>query len=249
MVLGGMDGDDPASPVRVVAFDDRPVCAKGLRLTIDQAGDSLRLVDVLDSLHTLNGVRADVALITPDLRDGTRLADNVARAQQLGMTVLVYTDDCDVLMLAEALEAGASGVVCRYHPENMLLDGIRRVHGGESFVPDDVAQLMADGAAQRPRLSGREVEVLNLLYQGLITKQAARRLQVSESTVKEHLKRIRQKYTALGRTVSTRVQLLQVAYRDGFITSDGVSSDQGATSGRLPDAVPASPPLYDRDRD
>ena len=64
--------------------------------------------------------------------------------------------------------------------------------------------------------------MLNLLYVGLITKQAARRLQVSESTVKEHLKRVRQKYTALGRTVSTRVQLLQVAHKDGFITSDGV---------------------------
>ena len=250
MVMRGTDRE-PARPVEVVAFDDRPVCAKGLRITLDEAGDRVRLLGVLGSVHTLDGMRADVALVSPDLRDGTRLSDNVARLQQLGMGVLVYADDCDAVMLADALEAGAAGVVCRYHSEDLLLDGILRVHSGESFVPDDVAQLMADGAARRPRLSVREVEVLNLLYQGLITKQAARRLQVSESTVKEHLKRIRQKYSALGRTVSTRVQLLQVAYRDGFISSNGVSSDPGVPSdtSRVPDAVPVSPPLYDRDRD
>ena len=221
MVMRGTDRE-PARPVEVVAFDDRPVCAKGLRLTMDEAGDRVHLIGVLDSVHTLDGMAAEVALLTTDLRDGSRLADNVTQLRQRGLAVLLYTDDCDVSLLAEAFEAGAAGVVCKYHPEEMLLDGIHQVRRGQEFVPDDVAQILADGAAQRPRLSAREVEVLNLLYLGLITKQAARRLQVSESTVKEHLKRVRQKYTALGRTVSTRVQLLQVAHKDGFITSDGV---------------------------
>jgi DNA-binding NarL/FixJ family response regulator len=222
MVMGGTDEDVPARPVKVIAFDDRPVCAKGLRLTMDEAGDHVKLIGVLESVHALDGLAAEVALLTTDLRDGSRLADNVTQLRQRGLSVLLYTDDCDVSLLTEAFDAGAAGVVCKYHPEEMLLEGIHQVRRGHEFVPDDVAQILADGAAQRPRLSAREVEVLNLLYVGLITKQAARRLQVSESTVKEHLKRVRQKYTALGRTVSTRVQLLQVAHKDGFITSDGV---------------------------
>jgi DNA-binding NarL/FixJ family response regulator len=222
MVVGGIHAAELARPTTVVAFDDRPVCARGLRMTLDEAADRVHLIGVLDSVHAFNGIAADVALLSTELRDGSRLADNVALLRQRGLLVLICTDTCDVGQLSEAFGAGAAGVVCKYHSEEMLLDGIRLVHRGETFIPADVAQLMAEGAAQRPRLSAREIDVLNLLYQGLITKQAARRLQVSESTVKEHLKRVRQKYTALGRTVSTRVQLLQVAHRDGFITTDGV---------------------------
>jgi DNA-binding NarL/FixJ family response regulator len=69
----------------------------------------------------------------------------------------------------------------------------------------------------RPQLTEREVQVLNLLYQGLVTKQVARKLDLRESTVKEHLKRIRGKYTALGRPVSTRVELIQRAVEDGYV--------------------------------
>jgi DNA-binding NarL/FixJ family response regulator len=225
MVEGGSEGE-AARPVRVVAFEDHPVCAKGLRLTLADAREVVELLGVHESLGALNGVvPADVALVTPELRDGSRLADNVTALRERGVAVLIFTERCDVLQLADALELGASGVVCKYHPEEVLLEGIRKVHEGGSYLPDDVAQLLADGEAQRPRLSTREVEVLNLLYQGLITKQAARRLQVSESTVKEHLKRIRQKYATLGRTVSTRVQLLQIAHRDGFISADGVPEE------------------------
>lgn len=224
MVEGG--SGEGARPVRVVAFEDHPVCVRGLRMMMAEASEVVELVSVHKSLGSLNGaLAADVALVAPELHDGSRLSDNVTALRQRGLAVLVFTDKCDVLQLAEALELGATGVVCKYHPEEVLLEGIRQVCAGVSFMPDDVAELMAEGEAQRPRLSAREVEVLNLLYEGLITKQAARRLQVSESTVKEHLKRIRQKYAALGRTVSTRVQLLQIAYRDGFISTDGASAE------------------------
>ena len=108
-----------------------------------------------------------------------------------------------------------------------MIEGIRRVGEGQQVLPDDVAELLEAGRGRRPRLSGREIEVLNLLYRGLITKQAARRLNVSESTVKEHLKRIRQKYATLERPVSTRVQLLQVVHRDGFIDDRVSPPDPG----------------------
>jgi DNA-binding NarL/FixJ family response regulator len=221
MVEGDVRAASSTRPVRVVAFDDHPVCARGLRLTIEEVGDGLEFVGVLPSVGALDDtVQADVALLELCLHDGSRGRDNVAALVDRGMTVLVYTNSADTHQFTEALGAGAAGVVCKFHPEQVLVEGIRRVRRGETFLPDDVSRLLRDGASRRPRLSAREVEVLNLLYLGLVTKQAARRLQVSESTVKEHLKRIRQKYTALGRSVSTRVQLLQVAQKDGFITPD-----------------------------
>lgn len=216
---GGHDGR-PGAPMRLVAIDDRPVFVKGLRLTIAEAGNDFDLVEVVDTVQALNGHVADIALLELGLTDGSRPRDNVQALRAWGMAVVVCTGVYAVGPLAEALDAGASAIVLKHQSETDLLEAIRLAHRGETYLPDEVARRIANGEAARPRLSAREVEVLNLLYQGLITKQAARRLQVSESTVKEHLKRIRQKYTALGRPVSTRVQLLQIAHSDGFIVTD-----------------------------
>jgi two-component system nitrate/nitrite response regulator NarL len=220
MVKGGSAVLGPNSAPTVVAIDDRPVVARGLHSTFDDAS-GVCLVGVFDSVAALDGTVADVATLELALRDGSRPRDNVTALRNRGLKVLVYTSVYDVRLLAEALDAGAQGIVLKHHPEETLLEAIRRVHSGETYLPDEVVQQIGEGVSSRPRLSAREVQVLNLLYEGLITKQAARRLQVSESTVKEHLKRVRQKYSALGRTVSTRVQLLQVAERDGFIDRAG----------------------------
>ncbi len=230
MVMGGISGgptrSEPARPVTVVAVDDRPICARGLRMTLSDAAHRTSLVDVIDNVGALDGTVAEVALVELALRDGSRPRDNVAALRARGMAVVAYTGVYDVRLLVEAVDAGAAAIVLKHQSEEVLLDAIERARRGETFIPDDVARHIAEGEALRPRLSAREIEVLNLLFEGLITKQAARRLQVSESTVKEHLKRIRQKYTALGRSVSTRVQLLQVAERDGFISSDGVREEE-----------------------
>ena len=67
------------------------------------------------------------------------------------------------------------------------------------------------------RCRGARLVLLGLLFEGLVTKQVARKLELQESTVKEHLKRIRGKYAALGRPVSTRVELIQRAMEDGYV--------------------------------
>lgn len=222
MVSGGR-----AAPVRVVAVDDQPLCTKGLQVVLEQRSEEFELVAVLASAADLNGHRGDVALLELALDDGSAARDNIAELRRRDLAVLVYTEVRDVHALAEALDAGAAGIVCKHHSEDTLIDGIRRVREGQRVLPDDVAELLEEGRGSRPRLSGREIEVLNLLYRGLITKQAARRLNVSESTVKEHLKRIRQKYATLDRPVSTRVQLLQVVHRDGFIDERDTPADAG----------------------
>ncbi len=223
MPEGGQSRPAPRR-LRVIALDDQHLSVKGLRLTLAEVAEEFELVAAVPSLTALNGTGADVALLELSLRDGSAPHDNIAELQGRGIRVLIHTEVWDVHLLSEALHAGADGIVCKHHTEADLLEALRQVRTGERYVPDDVAELLELGRSQRPRLSGREIEVLNLLYEGLITKQAARRLNVSESTVKEHLKRIRQKYATLGRPVSTRVQLLQVAHRDGFISPRPSSS-------------------------
>ena len=206
------------SSIRVVAIDDHPIVVKGIRHSVlDHAGD-LEFVGVLDTVGDGTALPdADVALLDLRLRDGSRPHDNVTTLLQRGIQVLVFTAGGDIPQMSDAVMAGALGIVLKHQPEHQLIEAIHTVAEGSTFLSQELAEVLHQSTALRPHLSEREIEVLDALNQGLVTKQAARRLEVSESTIKEHLKRIRKKYTQLGRSVNTRVELIQRATEDGFI--------------------------------
>lgn len=205
--------------IRVVAIDDHPVMLLGIEKAARDAGAPVTLVESAGSVSelTTGPGSADVALLDLRLRDGSRPAENVAALQRNGIRVLVYTAGSVTPLITEALRAGARGVVLKHQPVNHLVDAITAVHAGDPFLPPELAPLVEESAAVRPRLTDREIEVLKLLFEGLVTKQVARRLGLAESTVKEHLKRIRSKYAALGRSARTRVELVQRAVEDGYL--------------------------------
>lgn len=216
IVSGG--GFSEMSQVRVVAIDDHPIVLKGLRQSMADAGDDLVFVGVLESVGDGEALPdADVALLDLRLRDGSRPHDNVTALLERDIQVLVFTEGADIPSMSDAVMAGALGIVLKHQPESKLLEAIQTVADGSTFLSQELAEVLHRSSALRPHLSDREIQVLESLNQGLVTKQAARRLEVSESTVKEHLKRIRKKYTQLGRSVSTRVELIQQATEDGFI--------------------------------
>jgi DNA-binding NarL/FixJ family response regulator len=172
-----------------------------------------RTVDGLD----LTAGQADVAVLDLHLSDGSRPKDNVLRLTDLGMACLVFTDRSHLPLMSEAVSAGARGIVLKHQSATELVEAVCAVGNGSSFLPVELAEMLARASSSRPHLTDREVEVLGLLFEGLVTKQVARKLELQESTVKEHLKRIRGKYAALGRPVSTRVELIQRAMEDGYV--------------------------------
>ena len=207
-----------SSTIRVVAIDDHPIVVRGIRHSVLDAEGDLEFVGVLESVADGSQVPdADVALLDLRLRDGSRPSDNVSALIGRGIQVLVFTAGGDIPQMSDAVMAGALGIVLKHQPEDHLLEAIHTVAEGNTFLSQELAEVLHQSAALRPHLSDREIEVLDALNRGLVTKQAARRLEVSESTIKEHLKRIRKKYTQLGRSVNTRVELIQRATEDGFI--------------------------------
>ena len=99
-----------------------------------------------------------------------------------------------------ALEAGASAYLLKDAVTNVLLEAIRKVHGGGSFVDSAVATKLAQRSMSGPPLSDREIEVLKMISGGKSNKEIAAALFVAESTVKTHVATIYEKLRVTDRT-------------------------------------------------
>jgi DNA-binding NarL/FixJ family response regulator len=108
-----------------------------------------------------------------------------------GSQVLVLTSFSDAERIVDALDAGAVGYMLKDAEPDDLIDAVRSVAQGDSPLHPRVArQLLTARSARRPvdqELTAREREVLWLVRDGLANKQIARRLGISERTVKAHL--------------------------------------------------------------
>jgi two-component system NarL family response regulator len=124
------------------------------------------------------------------------------------VVLTMYQGDEDIY---RALEAGAAAYLLKDTLVEDLVTVIRDVHTGHKRLPPDVAAALAARKAQ-PALTPREVEVVQLIAQGLRNKEIAVTLGISEQTVKVHVKNILAKLN-----VSDRSAVIAVAVRRGII--------------------------------
>lgn len=198
--------------IRIVLVDDHPVVRAGLRALIEGSPD-LAVVgegsSAADVVALVERERPDVVLMDLNLGDGAGGIDATAQVRGIpnppGVLVLTtYDTESDIL---RALDAGASGYLLKDTPPERLFDGIRAVARGEPALgPTVSAMLMRRAASPEPRMTEREVEVLELLADGKGNRELARALLVSEATVKSHLSHI---YAKLG--VDTRAGAVAAA--------------------------------------
>ncbi|GIF39823.1 response regulator [Actinoplanes xinjiangensis] len=207
--------------IRVVIVDDHPVVRDGLRGMF--AGDDRFTVlgeagDGREALAVTEAVTPDVVLM--DLRmpvmDGvTTIRELKARGSAARVLVLTtYDTDSDVL---PAIKAGATGYLLKDTPREELFRAVVAAHRGESVLSPTVAgRLMGQlrSPAKEP-LSQREIEVLTLTARGCSNRETAKRLFISEATVKTHLLHA---YTKLG--VRDRAAAVATAIEQGLIRRD-----------------------------
>ena len=213
---------DSATTISVAGVDDRPVMLAGLTQlsTVSPRISYAASANSVDALLAV-GTAIDVVLLELSLADGSRPCDNVARLVATGARVLVYTDGGRPTLIADAVAAGALGVLLKSAPLDVVANAVIAVYGGEPVLTADMAEALAREEMLRPALSERELEVLRALGMGLADKQIARLMGISEDTVKEYLRRIRAKYTQRGRPAKSRVDLFRRSLEDG------VSDDPG----------------------
>lgn len=202
----------------VLLVDDHRVVRAGLRSALEAEPD-LDVVgeagSVAEANHLVRAERPQVVVCDVSLGDGNGidLVRTLRRADPaMGLVVLTMHGDDDVLFAA--IDAGASSLVLKGAHLDELLTAVRR-----AAVTPDVFSAAGLGDAMRrrssapaPLLTKRESEVLTLLGEGLSVQQVARRLFLSESTVKTHVAKV---YDKLG--VTNRAAAIMAAVRLGLV--------------------------------
>lgn len=206
--------------IRVLIVDDHPVVRAGLRALVDGQHDLTVVAeaDGLDAaLSRAAAERPDVVLMDLSLGEaekGGAEATAALRTMTDPPEVLVlttYDTEADIL---RALDAGARGYLLKDAPPEQLFAGIRATAHGETVLAPSVAATLVRRTTGASAITEREVEVLELLSQGLGNKEIARELFVSEATVKSHLSHV---YTKLG--VDTRAGAVAAAIERRIIRS------------------------------
>jgi DNA-binding NarL/FixJ family response regulator len=216
--------------IGIVVADDHEVVRAGFAAILDTQPDFTVLgtaADGTEAVRTCQECRPDVVLM--DVRmpgmDGIE-ATRLLTAAGSGPRVLILTTfDLDEYVY-DALRAGASGFLLKDVTAERLFDAVRVIAEGEALLaPAITRRLIGEFARQRPRpadpgqptgplgtLTPRETEVLRLIAAGLSNPEIARRLVVTEETVKTHVSRVLSK---LG--LRDRTQAVVAAYESGLV--------------------------------
>jgi DNA-binding NarL/FixJ family response regulator len=208
--------------IRVLIADDHGVIRDGLGRLIDGLAD-IELVgaaaDGEEAVALARRDRPDVVLMDLDMpRMNGIEATGAIRSGNSETAVLVLTSFSDRTRILGALKAGACGYMLKDASSDEVAEGIRAAARGESPLDPRAARTVLDAHAQPDPLAGlseREREVLALLVDGMPNKLIARRLEISEKTVKSHLTRI---FRELG--VTDRTQAALWAERQGLGGAD-----------------------------
>ena len=203
--------------IRVVLVDDHAVIRAGLAQLIATA-DDIEVVghaaDGAAAIEQARALRPDVVLMDLQMPgvDGVSATREIVAAG-IGVDVLVLTSYSDNERILDALDAGAVGYLLKDADPDDVLTGIRAVSRGESPIHTKAARALLGARSEggRPQLTAREVEVLTLVRDGLANKQIAKRLEISERTVKAHLTSA---FSRIG--VSDRTQAALWAQRNGL---------------------------------
>lgn len=212
--------NDPASQfIRVMLVDDHAMVRRGLA-TFLKIFDDLQLVGEAESgeeaIRLCAEVLPDVILMDMVLpgMDGAA-STRLIRLRFPQVQVIALTSFKTGDLVRNALEAGAIGYLLKDVTAEELVQAIRAAHAGRSTLSPEVAQTLVQLAGQpQPghNLTGRELEVLALMVDGLNNTQIAGKLMVSPSTIKSHVSNILSK---LG--VASRTEAVTLALRNHII--------------------------------
>ena len=186
--------------------DDHPLVRDGLKQLVNREQDMevcAEAADAEEALRVISEARPDVLLTDLSMKGmgGLRLIEE-AVGRFPGMPILVLSFHAEKSQVERAIRAGASGYVTKDEASETVIQALRQVLDGSEFFspsvvgfvrasPNDVREQLGCYCAEK--LSDREIEVLEMLSQGLKTREIAENLTISRKTVEAHCENMKKK--------------------------------------------------------
>lgn len=206
--------------IKVIIIDDHEAIRLALETVCEQNNFKLLAStdSVAEALNLCNEITPEVAVLDLSLSDGSKVEENVKLLVEKKISVLVFSIADKAQLVRAALKAGAAALVPKSQSMSELVEAIRMVAAGLLVNNlQTTAAIDADQEFTSAKLSPREQEVLSLYASGLALKQVAYSLNITVSTAKEHIDRVRNKYATIGRPAVNKTELLLRAIEDGLI--------------------------------
>lgn len=208
--MAAMADVDANAARRVLIADDHPLYREALRAIVPQAFPGATISEAASSGEVAALVAPgafDLIVLDLKLPGATGLSClRQVREAAPGTPVIVVSANDDPATMSEVVLGGAAGYVPKAAPRQVLLDALRAIMGGGTYLPAAAVVALrgarAGGAAPhalRNELTSRQLRVLKLLAQGLSNKRIARELEISEITVKAHVSLILKKLNVANR--------------------------------------------------
>lgn len=218
--------EPPFAPLRVAVADDQDLVRSGLELVLASRGCDVvgTAADGREAVDLVRRTQPDVVLM--DIRmpvlDGIAATRQIVESGLPTRVLILTTYDVDAYVY-ESLRAGAAGFLLKATAPDRLVEGVRIVAAGEALLAPSLMRRLIEDHVRRPpphrgvprplsALTERELEVFDLIVEGLSNDEIAERLVVSLATVKTHVNRVIAKLD--GRT---RPQLVVLGYECGRV--------------------------------
>lgn len=196
--------------IRVLIVDDHSIVQQGLVAIIKEESDMTVIGQAKDGIEAIKLFRQEQPDVTlMDLRmpemGGVEAITAICAEFNTARIIVLTTYDGDE-DIYQGLRAGAKGYLLKDSKPNELRTAIRTVYNGQQYIPPSVGAKLAQRMTN-PELSDREIEVLQLVAQGMSNLEISATLGITESTVKSNMNRILSKVGAKDRTQATIIAL------------------------------------------
>lgn len=229
-----MENASPAN-IRVVIADDHRSFGEALQIALDREGDLTVIELVTDGVEAVrSATREHPDVVLMDLQmpgiDGIEATRRI-REEGEDSAIIILTGNENEVGLARAVQAGARGCLLKTEPVEDLAQAIRRAHRGEPLhdvvdVESSLRKLRtrraADGDLERrlARLTPREVQILQLMADGLGPELISEQLGMSRHTLRTHTQNV---LTKLG--VHSKIEAVVAAIRFAKVRTDEITTD------------------------
>jgi two-component system nitrate/nitrite response regulator NarL len=215
--------------VRILLIDDHALFRESLMRLLESESDFKAVshcATIAEARQILSSTPIDVILLDYDLGEefGTDLLQELCIRQDTVRVLMVTAGMRDSVTL-NALSKGVAGVIFKHSGPSQLIDAIKRVAKGETWLDKGIMRSMIAGSSERLELeqsarslSERQHQVLRSILDGLANKEIAAKLQVSETSIKATIQEL---FNKAG--VRTRSQLVRIAiekYSTDWLRSD-----------------------------